>query len=342
MSQPFLPIHQEASASDQGGPGTSQSPWFFQALAVLIMSLPFFMFSVPATAACQLSPGTTTDQLVLPLRAEVRHDHYNYFGQLLQLALDKTAQDHGPCEVILSQQAKPQARLYQELSRQENIHIIDATVMPERNERFRAIPFPLLKGLMGYRIAFIRADDQPRFNQVEKLEDLRAFRAGQGDTWFDVQVLRMHGIPVTTTSKYESLFRMLRAGRFDFFPRGAQEVMSEAESFDISGLTVESSLALAYPWPVYFYVNKEHTLLAERVEEGLKRARADGSFDEFFRAHPLIIAVFEQLNLEQRTLLYLCNPQHSDPALLQQSDAWIRPWPEDLCARFSLDAATVN
>jgi len=307
---------------------------------ILIVILPLLLSSDPASAACRLSPSSTTEQLVLPLRAEVRHDHHSYFVQLLQLALDKTAKDYGPCDVVLSQRAKPQARLYQELSRQENIHIIDATVMPERNERFQAIPFPLLKGLMGYRIAFIRADDQPRFNQVRTLEDLRAFRAGQGDTWFDVQVLRMHGIPVTTTSKYESLFRMLRAGRFDFFPRGAQEVMSEAESFDISGLAVESSLVLAYPWPVYFYVNKEHTLLAERVEEGLMRARADGSFDEFFRNHPLIVTVFEQLNLEQRTQFSLCNPQHSDPLLLQQEGAWIRPWPENLCARFSIDAAT--
>lgn len=303
------------------------------AIVTLLMSLPFVMLSETAAAACQLDRDTTTDRLVLPLRDEIRHDHRNYFAQLLQLALDKTEPDFGPCKATLSQQPKPQARLYQELSRQESIHIIDATVMPERNERFRAIPVPLLKGLMGYRIAFIRADDQPRFDRVKTLEDLSAFRAGQGEGWFDVQVLRMHGIPVTTTSKYESLFRMLRAGRFDFFPRGAQEVMSEAHSFDISGLAVESNLVLAYPWPVYFYVNKEHTALAERVEEGLRRAKADGSFDTFFHSHPLIVAVFEQLNLDQRTLLYLCNPQHSDPAFLGQSNTWIRPWPDHLCSR---------
>lgn len=280
-----------------------------------------------AQAACQLREGESVEKLILPLRLEVRHDHRNYFLELLQLALDKTATDYGPCTAALATDAKPQARLYQELEHKEGAHIIDATAGPERGQRFRAIDFPLLKGLMGYRIAFIRPEDQPAFSAVEDINDLRNFTAGQGEGWLDVDILRLNGIGVTTTRKYDSLYRMLRAGRFDFFPRGAQEVLSEAESFDTGGLAIERDLIVAYPWPVYFYVHKDHDRLAERVETGLRRAREDGDFDNFFDTHPLSRDVFAELKLNQRRIIYLCNPQHSDPELLTQTGAWVKPWP---------------
>lgn len=285
-----------------------------------------------AQAACQLREDESVEQLILPLRLEVRHDHRHYFLDLLQLALDKTTEDHGPCTAVLADEAKPQARLYQDLTHKQGAHIIDATAGPERDQRFRAIKFPLLKGLMGYRVAFIRPEDQAAFAAVEDINDLRDFTAGQGEGWLDVDVLRLNGIEVTTTRSNDSLYRMLRAGRFDFFPRGAQEVLSEAKSFDTKGLAIEQNLIIAYPWPVYFYVHKDHNLLAERVETGLMRARKDGDFDTFFNTHPLSRDVFAELKLDQRRTIYLCNPIHSDRQLLARHDAWIKPWPpQTLC-----------
>lgn len=282
-------------------------------------------------ASCTLRPGETIAELILPLRQEIGHDNRHYFLELLQLALNKTQTDYGPCQATLAKEPKPQARLYEDLAHNEGVHIIDATAGKERNERFLPIPVPLLKGLMGYRIAFIRPEDKAAFARVKNLSDLRAFTAGQGMGWLDVEILRINGIGVTATKSYDSLFRMLRAGRFDFFPRGAQEVLREAESFDIAGLAIEQHLIIAYPWPVYFFVHKDHTLLAERIETGLQRAKDDGDFDRFFNKHPFSRDVFEQLNFSERRTIYLCNPQHNQPALLNQKDAWIKPWPEDLC-----------
>ncbi len=293
------------------------------------LGLCLWMAAPGAQASCQLREGESVEELILPLRLEVRHDHRHYFLDLLQLALDKTTEDYGPCTAKLAADAKPQARLYQDLTHKQGSHIIDATAGPERGQRFRAIDFPLLKGLMGYRIAFIRPEDQPAFAAVQNLNDLRDFTAGQGEGWLDVEILQLNGIGVTTTRKYDSLYRMLRAGRFDFFPRGAQEVLSEAQSFDTEGLAIEQNLIIAYPWPVYFYVHKDHDLLAERVETGLMRARKDGDFDNFFNTHPLSRDVFAELKLNQRRIIYLCNPKHSDRALLSQSGAWIKPWPPE-------------
>lgn len=282
-------------------------------------------------AACQPEANHATPTIILPLRQEIRHEHQHYFADLLQLALDKTEKEYGPCKVRLSRELKPQSRLYLELAQGGGIDIIDATAMPERNRRFLAVRFPLLKGLMGYRIAFIREGDQDAFTKIEGLQDLQSFKAGQGTGWPDVEVLRASGLPVVTADKYEALFRMLRAERFDYFPRGAQEVLSERETFNTEGLVVESSMAIVYPWPVYFYVNPRKAELAERIEQGLHRAKEDGSFDRYFYRHPLIKGVFEQLHLQDRQLIYLCHPYHRDKTALRQAGYWINPWPTDLC-----------
>lgn len=284
-------------------------------------------------ATCTLRDGEDVPSVVLPLRHEARHDHRSYYEGLLQLALDKTEAEFGPCQVTVPEESKPQVRRYLDLERKAGTDIIDATATPERIERFRAVPIPLLKGLMGYRIFFIRKTDKEAFAQIKTLDDLRAFQAGQGEDWFDVQLLREHNIPVVTAPKYESLFRMLQADRFDFFPRGAQEILDEQVNFDTEGLLIEPTLLLAYPAPVYFFVHKDNTALAGRVETGLRRAFADGSFDQLFYEHPMVQEVFSRLKLFERTTLYLCHPHHQDPALLQETNTWIRPWPKNLCSR---------
>jgi hypothetical protein len=111
-------------------------------------------------AACTLKEGEKVPTVNLPLRHEARHDHTDFYEGLLTLALQKTVDDYGPCEVRIHTEIKPQARRYQSLAEQQGIEIIDATSSPERSERFRAIPVPLLKGMMGYRILFIREGEQ--------------------------------------------------------------------------------------------------------------------------------------------------------------------------------------
>ncbi|ROQ18594.1 extracellular solute-binding protein (family 3) [Marinimicrobium koreense] len=281
--------------------------------------------------SCTLHDGKDVPSVQLPLRHEARHEHRGYYEGLLQLALDKFETEYGPCHVTVPESYKPQVRRYLDLERKTGADIIDATATPERSERFRAIPVPLLKGLMGYRLFFIRESDKEAFSNIQSLDDLRAFRAGQGESWFDVTLLKAHDIPVVTAPKYESLFRMLQAERFDFFPRGAQEILDEQDNFDTEGLIIEPDLLLAYPAPVYFYVHKDNVALADRVETGLRRAVNDGSFDQYYYSHPMVRKVFTELNLFERTTLYLCHPHHRDPDLLQQADTWVRPWPKRLC-----------
>lgn len=86
-------------------------------------------------------------------------------------------------------------------------------------------------------------------------------------------------LPVVSVVEPEMLFNMLAAKRFDYFPRGLYEVWEEQIVHADKGLVIETSLLLHYSSPVYFFVNKKDVQVANRIERGLKIAKADGSFD---------------------------------------------------------------
>ena len=99
---------------------------------------------------------------------------------------------------------------------------------------------------------------------------------------------------------------MLRRDRFDCFARGVSEVLFDLEQVQDRGLAIEPNLLLAYPMPSYFFVGPQDHETAQRIQLGLERAIADGSF-------ALHLATYygravELLNLERRTLLELDNP----------------------------------
>jgi len=239
-------------------------------------------------------------------------EHVDYFLGLLNLALQKTIESHGPYRVertgVLSSQARNIARLY----RGEDVDVLWSMTSREREEVMQAIEFPLIKGLMGQRVFLIREGEQGRFDGKRDLDSLQRLRAGQGSHWPDTQVLRANNVPVITSTNYELLFPMLKGGRFDYFPRGLHEVDSELVLHP--KLALEKSLMLEYPAPMYFFVRPGNERLAGRLLEGLQRAQKDGSFDRYFDSHPVTAQVFERVDRDQRQVIHLRNP------LLEQQD----------------------
>lgn len=76
---------------------------------------------------------------------------------------------------------------------------------------------------------------------------------------------------------------MLGAGRFNCFLRSVGEVASDLKRRQTGGFTVEKHLLFSYQSTSLFFVNKENTRLATRLELGLRRAVLDGSFSKYFR-----------------------------------------------------------
>lgn len=255
--------------------------------------------------------------ITVPLQAQtvIRHlsgesvndSRNDYFLALLTLALEKTA-EQGEWQLEPAQDAIPQSLALQHLSNNEGIDVVWSMTSIEREKQNHAIRIPLMKGLMGYRLLIIRAEDQQWFRRLQTLDELRELRAGQGHDWPDIKILRANGLPVEGEADYDNLFTQLEQGQFDYLPRAINEPWQELAARPDLGLMVEEGLLLYYPTAEYFFVNKKNTALAERLEQGLLRAIEDGSFDKLFRQHPINANAFGQANLLGRRVIRLDNP----------------------------------
>ena len=87
--------------------------------------------------------------------------------------------------------------------------------------------------------------------------------------------------------------------------RNLFEVWGESERYGVEGLALEQKLLVHGGEPFYFFVSRSNPLLAERIEQGLKMAIADGSFDKVFFSDPGMKRGQQELDRQARRLLKL-------------------------------------
>jgi hypothetical protein len=134
-----------------------------------------------------------------------------------------------------------------------------------------------------------------------------------------VKVLDAAGFKIVTAPS-DSLLEMTERERFDCFLRGVHEAPTEVTKYP--GLAVENELMIVYPFTSFFFVNKANTRLAEDLENGLKKAYADGSFMAYFKNHPAIKAIFEQARIEQRRRFNIPNPLLTEATRSIPAEYW--------------------
>lgn len=244
-----------------------------------------------------------------------------YFVDLLTLALEQTRTSHGDYELQQISAPMYQARQLKTLER-GLIDIMWTMTSAEREKQARAIYIPLMKGLLGYRVLLIHRKDQTVFANIHETAYLKTRVAYQGHDWPDTEILRSNGFIVETSVWYKALFKMLDEGRFDYFPRGILEAWAEVEQMGFANIMVEPHHLLVYPTAIYFFVHPENKELAERIQLGLERAQADGSFDELLFNHPLHVEAFRKAALASRRVHKLDNPLLSDKTPLQNRALW--------------------
>jgi len=255
--------------------------------------------SIAAGAPAPQAPRVVT----YPSTGAAGDERGDYYVSLLKLALGK-ADGH----FIVQPSADPSVAL-RAFANMEAGRVIDVIWSPtslEYEHDYLPVRIPLDKGLLGWRIFLIGEADRGLFEGVHSLEQLKALPAGQVSEWVDTAILRANGLPVVTATRYENLFRMLAAQRFRYLPRGVGEIAGEAYNYGSLGLSIEPHLALHYPMCTYFFVARQNAELAQRIEQGLRRALKDGSFEQLFQhfyGHTLQAA-----KLDKRRVFELDNP----------------------------------
>lgn len=214
-----------------------------------------------------------------------------------------------------------QARSLEQLSKGQNVDVVWTMTSQERESTLRPIRIPIDKGLLGWRLLFTSKSGAAAIAKVRTMDDLRRLQAGQGHDWPDTNILRFNGLQVQAGTSYEGLFKMLRAGRFDYFPRSIIEIWDEQKAFAGPDLEIDKHLILYYPTAFYFFVNRNDRELAHTIEDGLNKAIANGKFEQLFQQ--TYGDVLQRAQLKGRTRLVLQNPLLPAATPLARKELWI-------------------
>lgn len=266
--------------------------------------------------------------LTYPLTSDGVDSRYDYEWAVLRTALQKSSARFGPFYLQRSQAAMTPPRVVHEMQLPTGrINVFVRATSAELEQQFLPVRLPVDRGLLGYRLLLIRSTDQPRFARVRSLQDLATLRAGLGQGWADVAILKAAGIPVVEGSNYAGLFTMLEAGRFDFFLRSIDEAAREFDERqqEHPNMAIEQTLLLHYPLARYFFVRRdaEGQLLAQRIEAGMEMMIKDGSLNTLFQRYKGDLIAKAQLR--QRQLIRIANPQLSAETPLKRQELWFNP-----------------
>ncbi|GEA11577.1 hypothetical protein [Alteromonas sp. KUL49] len=241
----------------------------------------------------------------------------DYTTQLLSLALSY----HGDRYNLKAFGAEiPKPRVFALLAANDGIDVIVGGASLERASKYQMIPFPLLKGLNGWRMALVH-DTQPRLFEEKKTEEFKAYVAGQFHTWTDTKILSANQITVFKGTNAEGLYDMLARQRFDYFPRSVLEIEWDFNSRRHLPLAIEQTALIYYPTAYVFYVSKQNKQLAEDILVGLQQAQSDGSFEQLF--NEFYGDVVNKLIQDNRSVYRLSNPflPHNIPT--ERKELWL-------------------
>jgi len=244
-------------------------------------------------------------------------------GTYAAVLLDKALAAAGrPATLAPTADLIPQNRALQELGRGSRVDVVWTMTSIEREHLARPIRVPLFKGLYGWRLLLAAPERAAQLGEVRTVDELRRFSMVQGLEWPDTGILQINGLKVVISPSYDAMFKQLRLGRADAFPRSVEEIWWELERHG-QGLTVVPNICLHYPAAVYYFVAPDETELAALIESGLHRLRASGAFERLFmKFHGEDLA---RARLGRRRIIELRNPLVPAQTPLDKPELWYRP-----------------
>lgn len=246
----------------------------------------------------------------------------NYPHRILQAALEATIEEYGTYELIGTGVGLTRNRALAELLRGELINVHVAPTRPEWETSALVVKIPVMKGLLSYRLLLIKRSDSDLFSTISTIDELKSLKAGSGTQWSTTIAMEEAGFKIEKSTNYESLFKMLNIGRFDYFPRGLTEVFEEFDNIipNYPSLIIDESILLYMFTPTYFFICPNNPELSERIQVGMERIIDNGTLDILF--YERFGEVIERSNLQNRRIISIENPLIADKAILEVDKYW--------------------
>ena len=248
-----------------------------------------------------------------------------YSKSLLKLVMERTVPEFGPYEIENADAHMERPRLLQALKEGKLVNVTAYPADARWIKELSSVPVPTDMGLQSWRIALINGKQQVRFRKLQLPGGLKQLVAGVGSAWVTRSSLQDNGFRYVTGSNYAGLFEMLLAGRFDYFPRGVNEIFQEYDQrrTTFPQLAIEDSIVLHDNIPSMFFVSPRHPRLYRRILAGMESLLKDGTLERFalehHRSHLL------RAKLCHRRRIELPN-KYIDPAMLARKDLWLDPF----------------
>ena len=274
-----------------------------------VLCLLFAASTLPVLSANTSPPAATAPAMTQQSQRQTvyygGYQRQDYYTELLQLALSyQSGKDY---QLKASGLDLPKQRAFDLMNARGGIDVLFGSVNADRLKRYRGVPFPLLRGYNGWRVALGNRNTPDVLRGIHSKQHLRRLTAGQFLTWSDTEILRSNDLTVETSSDINGLYGMLQRGRIDYFPLSVLEVAEELAKHPDPQLMIDPHLLLIYPTATWFYVAKDNSALAAALLQGLQQAERDGSFDRLFQRY--FGTALQQLKLDSRSRVLLDNPQ---------------------------------
>lgn len=288
----------------------SPSTWSTKAASLLLSSVA--LLSVTFCSAWAGEPVTPPAKVteISMWNGNKTGSRQEYEREVLTAALAATTQQYGDWNLTINYTDYPLAEDEASVFRKKGFDIFGTVAGNQKlaNEKKILVPLPLMKGLLGYRILIIRAEDKEKFAAIRSAKELQSLRLGIPSTWADAELFRQNGYQVEEKGSFDDLFTRLHNKEFDYVSFGANEVSGvfSERAASVGQLAVESSLLVYYPFPLVFYVNPDNAALAKRVTEGLTLIGANGELDKIFNRY--FGKDLGLLELNKRNMISLKNP----------------------------------
>jgi hypothetical protein len=242
-----------------------------------------------------------------------------YTNALLREALEATKKKYGEYLLTPGPKLSPQQSMLR-LKDGKDVDVIVSMTSIQLEELFTPVRIPIFKGMIGERLLLVHKKHLPYFTAL-KPEQLKSVTMVQGLAWPDTKILKANGFNVIGGDIYSSLFALLDSDEPRAFPRAVHEIWEEMDRYP--DLTVTPDYYLHYPAALYFFVRKENTALAARLEEGLMQLINNGSLDRLLNVY--LGDKLMKAALGRRQQLVLTNPELPPATPLNNPKLWRNP-----------------
>lgn len=271
-----------------------------------------------------LSPAVlAVDIAKWPASKNVNDPRSIYKRDVIKMALEKTVPSHGAykLEDIDMQERMNNVRARDMVRSGDVINLYIALTNMDWEKETIPIRIPIRRGILNYRLLLVHTDNLYEFSRVTSLEDLKRKEIGLQLGWTTTKILEAANFNVVKGPKYKSMFYMLDGKRFEYLPRGVNEVFREAqERQNEMSIAVEPTVAMYLPSPTYIFVSPNARPLANRIEAGLEIMVADGTLKEMFNRR--FAAALKQANLADRKLIHVPNALLPPETPLHRKELW--------------------